>query len=102
VAGDQRTADLLQGESRTGYRSDIVEAAGTVVLQEKIPLFVCGAVAELADVIDDVSVRNGQVEVPIIVVVQVRDAKADEWQSGLAHAAFKRHVGEQSFSEIPE
>jgi hypothetical protein len=58
----------------------------------EIPLFVCGAVAELADVVDDVSVRYGQIEIRIIVVVQESDAEADEWQGGLAHAAFKRHV----------
>jgi hypothetical protein len=70
ITGGERAADFLHRESRAGYRTHIVEPAFAVVLQEKILLFVRRVVAELADVVDDVSVRYRQIEILFFVIIQ--------------------------------
>jgi hypothetical protein len=63
-------------------------------LQQQVELLIASLILQVVDIVDDVAVGNGQIEVRIVVVVEERGAETHKRQRRLADTAGKRDVVE--------
>src|SRR5207253_2851202 len=82
--------------------TDFGEAASADVMEQQSALRVFRASANLRGVVDDVAVRNRDVEQPIIVVIEQGRAEANKRQCRETKAAFGRRISEETSSQIPK
>src|SRR5262249_12307600 len=84
----------------TRRRPNVLELSGPVILEQQIALRVTRAVAKEVDVVDNITVRDCQIEIRVVVVIEKQCAEPHERQRRLPDAAFERDVRKQSSSNI--
>src|SRR5262249_15780355 len=94
VTDGEAAADTLGRECRAGVPADLDEVPPRRVAKEQLALHVGRPGTKKRRVVEDVAVRNGDVELSVVVLVEERDAKADERQRRETDAALCCRIGE--------
>ena len=100
IGDGKRSTDLLHGEAAPRRPPLLDEAASAGVVEQQPALRVLRSGAHLRRVVDDVAVRDGDVEPAVVVVVEERCAEADEWQRREREAALAGRIDEQPPAQI--